>query len=147
MFFKVDAHNIVPAWVASDKQENMAKFIRPKIVKKLPEYLTGFPHINAHEYSGNLKIDREIKNLDDAIKNFTPQWDVPEVKWGEGPGEASALSMTLDFMTKKLKFYGVSSNDPSKDHTSKLSPWLRFGKYSYNYFSVNKTRYAIFHHN
>lgn len=126
----MDAHNIVPAWVASDKQENMARLIRPKIVKKLPEFLTGFPNICEHKYTGKLKLKNEIKNLNDAVNYYTPQWDVPEVKWGDGPGEAAALSMVLNFIIKKLKFYGVSSNDPSKDHTSKLSPWLRFGKYN-----------------
>lgn len=110
----------------------MAKFIRPKINKKLPEYLTGFPNICKHKYTGKIKLQHEIKNLDETFKHYVPQWDVPIVTWGEGPGEAAALSMVLSFITKKLKFYGVSSNDPSKDHTSKLSPWLRFGKFKTN---------------
>lgn len=124
----MDAHNIVPVWIASDKQEIMAKFLRPKINKRLPEYLSGFPNISAHKYTGQLKLKNEIKNLDDAVKHYTPLWNVAEVQWGAGPGEVAGLSMVLDFIIKKLQYYGVSSNDPSKDHTSKLSPWLRFGK-------------------
>lgn len=40
---EVDAHNIVPVWVASHKLEYSAKTIRGKINKLLPEYLTDFP--------------------------------------------------------------------------------------------------------
>lgn len=40
---EVDAHNIVPLWVASDKLEYGARTIRGKINKLLPEYLIDFP--------------------------------------------------------------------------------------------------------
>ena len=40
---EVDAHNIVPIWVASDKLEYSASTIRGKINKLLPEYLIDFP--------------------------------------------------------------------------------------------------------
>lgn len=36
---EVDAHNIVPCWVASDKREYGARTIRRKITDKLPEFL------------------------------------------------------------------------------------------------------------
>lgn len=42
-FAEVDAHNIVPVWVASDKREYGARTIRRKIQDKLPEFLTEFP--------------------------------------------------------------------------------------------------------
>jgi deoxyribodipyrimidine photo-lyase len=56
-FFEVDAHNIVPCWNASPKQEFGAYTIRPKIHKLLPEFLTEFP-----------KIKKQ-----DAIKSFTSE--------------------------------------------------------------------------
>lgn len=40
---EVDAHNIVPLWVASDKLEYGARTIRGKITKLLPQYLIDFP--------------------------------------------------------------------------------------------------------
>lgn len=42
---EVDAHNVVPVWVASDKLEYAARTIRGKIHKKLPEYLLEFPEL------------------------------------------------------------------------------------------------------
>ncbi|KAJ8978730.1 hypothetical protein NQ317_003262 [Molorchus minor] len=128
---QVDAHNIVPVWEASDKQEGMAKFIRPKITKKLPEYLTGFPEVCKHPYSDKFEVgDEEFENIDDAYGIYEPKWEVPPVKWGEGPGEKGGLEALRLFMVKNLSFYGVNSNDPSKDTTSQISPWLHFGHIS-----------------
>jgi deoxyribodipyrimidine photo-lyase len=42
-FEYVDAHNVVPVWVASDKIESAAATIRKKIQNRLPEFLTNFP--------------------------------------------------------------------------------------------------------
>jgi deoxyribodipyrimidine photo-lyase len=44
---EVDAHNVVPVWEASDKQEYAARTIRPKINKRLAEFLTEFPSLAA----------------------------------------------------------------------------------------------------
>lgn len=43
---EVDAHNIVPVWLASDKLEYSARTIRGKINKQLPEYLIDFPKLD-----------------------------------------------------------------------------------------------------
>uniref|UniRef100_A0A6P7F8D4 Deoxyribodipyrimidine photo-lyase isoform X2 n=1 Tax=Diabrotica virgifera virgifera TaxID=50390 RepID=A0A6P7F8D4_DIAVI len=126
---QVDAHNIVPVWIASDKQEGMAKFLRPKISKNLDEYLTGFPNISKHKYSGKLNLQNEIE-LDQAVNYYTPKYDVPEIKWGDGPGPEAGLTMLRKFIVENLREYGNTSNDPSKDNTSKLSPWINFGQIS-----------------
>lgn len=44
---EVDAHNVVPVWVASNKLEYGARTIRGKINKKLPEYLIDFPELSS----------------------------------------------------------------------------------------------------
>ncbi|KAE8732236.1 Deoxyribodipyrimidine photo-lyase [Hibiscus syriacus] len=57
---EVDAHNIVPIWVASVKLEYSAKTIRGKINKLLPEYLIDFPTLlppNKKWDAMNLLID------------------------------------------------------------------------------------------
>lgn len=51
LFFKVDAHNIVPCWVTSPKLEYAARTIRGKITKLLPEFLTDFPPVEKHPYT------------------------------------------------------------------------------------------------
>ena len=44
----VDAHNVVPVWRASDKQEYAARTIRPKLQRLLPEFLTDLPAMERH---------------------------------------------------------------------------------------------------
>ena len=50
-FYEVDAHNIVPCWTASTKQEFGAYTIRPKINRLLPEFLEEFPSLKKHPFN------------------------------------------------------------------------------------------------
>lgn len=47
---QVDAHNIVPVWTTSDKQEYAARTIRTKVNSKLTEFLQPFPPVIRHPY-------------------------------------------------------------------------------------------------
>jgi deoxyribodipyrimidine photo-lyase len=47
--YEVDAHNIVPSWLTSPKQEHAAYTIRPKIHKLLTSFLVKFPQLNEQE--------------------------------------------------------------------------------------------------
>lgn len=49
--FQVDAHNIVPCWVASPKLEYAARTIRGKINKQLPEFLIEFSLVKKHPHA------------------------------------------------------------------------------------------------
>ena len=51
---QVDAHNIVPVWEASDKQEYAARTIRSKLHKKLSEYLEEFPLVEEHPHKQDM---------------------------------------------------------------------------------------------
>ena len=50
---QVDAHNIVPCWKASDKQEYSARTIRGKINSKLSTYLVEFPPVVEHLHTNS----------------------------------------------------------------------------------------------
>ncbi|MED6167865.1 DNA photolyase phr1 [Stylosanthes scabra] len=63
---EVDAHNIVPLWVASDKLEYSAKTIRAKINKKLSEYLIDFPTIEPQTTKWTITETQSI-DWDDLI--------------------------------------------------------------------------------
>uniref|UniRef100_A0A2P2KTJ4 Photolyase/cryptochrome alpha/beta domain-containing protein n=1 Tax=Rhizophora mucronata TaxID=61149 RepID=A0A2P2KTJ4_RHIMU len=68
---EVDAHNVVPIWVASDKLEYSAKTIRGKINKSLPEYLIDFfklqPPIRKWVAATNQSIDWD-RLIDDVLR-------------------------------------------------------------------------------
>ncbi|HRZ39777.1 MAG TPA: deoxyribodipyrimidine photo-lyase [Candidatus Omnitrophota bacterium] len=121
----VDAHNIVPCWEASEKLEFGAYTIRPKIHRKLDQFLEKFPRIKKHPFGkagkpvdwkkaeNSLTIDRSVT----PIKNFPP-------------GESSALKILNAFLSKRLPAYHDSRNDPCLDGQSGLSPYLHFGQIS-----------------
>eukprot|EP00434_Breviolum_minutum_P013119 symbB.v1.2.011563.t1/scaffold715.1/size233058/9 len=52
---QVDAHNVVPVWEASDKQETGARTLRPKINKLLKEFLVEFPVLKRHPKGAAVK--------------------------------------------------------------------------------------------
>lgn len=125
-FYEVDAHNIVPCWLASQKQEFGAYTFRPKIKKLIHEYLTVIPEITAFP-SNNLRdetIDwNEIFNSLNIDKNVAPvDWIIP----GEN---AAKLALQL-FISNKLPKYQEKRNDPNGNSVSGLSPYLHFGQIS-----------------
>lgn len=50
-YIQVDAHNIVPVWVASNREETAARTMRPKLQKLLPQYLVEFPALETRNVS------------------------------------------------------------------------------------------------
>ncbi len=60
--YLVDAHNIVPAWVASPKLEYAARTIRPKINGVLDSFLKEFPPVVKHPYPNKARpVDARLK--------------------------------------------------------------------------------------
>ena len=73
--YQVDAHNVVPVWEASPKQETAARTIRPKITKLLGRYLTAFPELPANA-EGNCKLP-PATDWDDVIAGCAKSERVP----------------------------------------------------------------------
>lgn len=125
-FEEVDARNIVPVWEASPKKEFGAYTLRPKIHKKLDEYLEDFPYIMAQdEMLGKV----EPIDIDEVQKFLEVDKNIPPVDWIE-PGEKAAHKMLDDFLEERLEGYDEKRNDPLEDAQSELSPYLHFGMIS-----------------
>lgn len=120
--YEVDAHNVVPWWVASDKAEFGAYTIRPKLMKLLPTYLTELPEIPEVKSTLLPKVDWQ-----DVRQNVTADTEVAPV--AHVPGEAAGLQALQAFF-KRLDSYDVDRNNPSVDGQSGLSPWLHMGHLS-----------------
>jgi deoxyribodipyrimidine photo-lyase len=123
-FAEVDAHNIVPCFVASPKQEFGAYTLRPKIHKQLLKYLDEFPLLPAHPYPYKglaQKIDwkklLKSSNVDESVKPVT---------WAE-PGERAAHSRLRKLAEGGLDGYNEKRNDPNENGQSNLSPYLHYG--------------------
>lgn len=126
-FHLVDAHNIVPCWVASPKQEYGAYTLRPKIRKLLPAFLTEFPALERHPFP----CGREVNWVDWDRMDAHLRMDrsVGEVTWLE-PGESAARRSLISFLENGLASYGALRNDPIRRAQSNLSPYLHFGQLS-----------------
>lgn len=119
---QVDAHNVVPAWRVSDKQEYAARTIRPKIHRLLPEFLEEFPKLTPQQASPPPLPDPDWPAARAALRcDFTV---APVVT---PPGEDAARRRLDSFLGHQLPRYAAQRNDPNADAVSGLSPYLHFG--------------------
>eukprot|EP00040_Diaphanoeca_grandis_P033632 m.206304 g.206304 ORF g.206304 m.206304 type:complete len:550 (-) comp32948_c0_seq3:86-1735(-) len=124
--YQVDAHNVVPVWVASDKQEYAARTIRRKIESKLPQYLTSFPTLpsNAATTCLPIKIDWESE-----LANIEVDRSVGKVQWAK-PGYTAGMKVLAEFVNHRLKIFCEKRNDPNQEAISNTSPYTHFGQIS-----------------
>lgn len=123
----MDAHNIVPCWEASSKQEFAAKTIRNKINTKLEEFLTEFPPAVKHPYVTKEKF--ENNNWDAALRSIRADTSVSEITWAQ-PGYKNGIKELESFLENRIKKYGEERNNPLLNAISDLSPWFHFGMIS-----------------
>lgn len=127
--YSVDAHNVVPIWEVSQKQEYAARTIRTKVQKLLPNYLEEPEKMSEHPYVWPGVI-KSIKELEPMIS------DVLKVQPSNGQklhfvsGESAAQRKLKEFIKTKLRGYASDRNDPSLNGQSDLSPYLHFGQIS-----------------
>lgn len=127
-FVEVDAHNVVPVWTASQKQEFGAYTLRPKLHRLVPQFLaTGLPQLRAfapHNLQSHppvqwkhVRTAVEVEEAVPALLNVVP-----------GP---HAARRALDrFIADRLSGYDADRNDPTREGQSGLSPYLHFGQLS-----------------
>lgn len=127
----VDAHNVVPVWVASPKLEYAARTIRPKIHGKLRDFFKPFPETpsNPVAWKGPAPPETHWEQIIEEVLRVGAE--VPEVKWCK-PGEKAGMEALQAFLTKdRLGMFDTKRNDPNVPQAlSNLSPWIRFGQIS-----------------
>ncbi len=126
-FYEVDAHNIVPCWTASPKQEYAAYTLRPKIKKLLPDFLTEFPQAIPHPH--RTRTFPGPTDWDNAWQSLHIDQGVAEIT-RFSPGETAAREQMQRFIRDKLPSYDQQRNNPTLDGQSNLSPYLHFGHLS-----------------
>ncbi len=119
-FEEVDAHNIVPCWVASPKQEYAASTFRPKLKRLLPDFLDHLPPSPSRftAWPGDVP--------EPTIE--TGNRHVHDDGWKGGVSEASKAMQ--GFISSRLDGYADKRNDPNMEWQSDLSPFLHFGMIS-----------------
>lgn len=125
-FWEVDAHNIVPCWVASQKQEYAAYTLRPKINRLLPEFLKSVPRLKSMDQS--LSQGENI-DWDKVVALFKIDRSVGPIDW-LCPGGKAGRKVLREFLNHGLARYAKDRNDPTKKGQSNLSPYFHFGQIS-----------------
>jgi deoxyribodipyrimidine photo-lyase len=133
-FYVVDDNAVVPL-ALFPKEEFAARTIRPKMHKVLADWLKPVIDTKAKK-SPPTKIDLPFDPIDfekadlaKLISKCEIDHDVSPVS--EFPGGWKSAEKRLDFfLKKKLKAYDVDRNEPARDGTSHLSPYLHFGMVS-----------------
>jgi deoxyribodipyrimidine photo-lyase len=139
LFEEVDAHNIVPAWMVSPKQEYGAYTLRPKLHKLLPDFLTDFPALVRHPFPWHKTV--EAVDWDDVLDRLKPDISVGPVKWMD-PGESAGARTLGLFIKNRLSSYADGRNDPMEEGQSDLSPYLHFGQVSAQKVAVGVRAHA-----
>lgn len=136
-FYEVDAHNIIPCWSASPKQEFGARTFRPKAYRALDEFLEEYPPLRKHPVVWEGEIGRPFIHARNFFSQNSVEHMVKTLKvatLGEAdwikPGEKAASQSLSGFIKKKLPDYGQARNNPAVDGQSDLSPYLHFGHIS-----------------
>ncbi|CAM9838089.1 unnamed protein product, partial [Ectocarpus fasciculatus] len=131
---EVDAHNIAPCQVVSNKCEFSARTIRTKIHKAMDAYLTEFPPlvVRPHPFAA-ATADEEARRSSmwrGVAEAVLPQLDdsVEEIDW-LASGEAAAWAHMRAFLPR-LRSFADQRNDPCAHAVSDLSPYFHFGHLS-----------------
>lgn len=138
--YQVDAHNVVPVTVTSDKQEYAARTIRNKINSKLPEFLKDFPPITSHphgdagatkrHFAADVGVAGELKeDWDGVLASMELDTTVQPVEKFKG-GTKAGYAALESFITQRIKHYNDKRNDPNTEALSDLSPWFHIGAIS-----------------
>jgi deoxyribodipyrimidine photo-lyase len=124
-FQEVDAHNIIPVWEASPKAEYGAYTIRPKISRKLADYLIEYPAMEKHPYPADQRAveNGKLKECTSVILKSHAR------ESAQSSGSKAAWSQLRSFIQERLVNYDLR-NDPNIYVTSRLSPYLHFGQIS-----------------
>lgn len=124
--YEVDGHNIVPCWIASEKQEFAARTFRPKINRHLYEFLYPMPENETlrQEYS----FIPETTDWKEILSSLKIDRSVEPVK--KSSGETAARKTLQTFIHERIGRYATERNHIETDGCSGLSPYLHFGQIS-----------------
>ena len=128
---QVESDVVVPVEVASDKAEFGARTIRPKIERRLDDYLVALDEPKPAESALELELksDFDPADVDGTLKKLKLDDRVGRVERFKG-GASQARRRLERFIDEKLEGYADGRNEPVARQCSELSPYLHFGQIS-----------------
>lgn len=130
--YQIETDVVVPVDIVSKKQEYAARTIRPKIHRRLEDFLDE-PAISTLKHSSlNIEIKNELKldNPSEIVKLLKLDHTIAPVSQFFKGGPDEAILRFSNFIDKHLKRYTDNRNQPQTDDISHMSPYLHFGQVS-----------------
>ncbi len=125
---EVEGEVVVPVDAVSSKEEHAAWTLRRKVQPLLDEYLVPLRETDPGRESLGLDVGpRFPEDLDALLADLEIDRTVGRVRAFRG-GTSEAEALLRDFVEPGLADYPEARNDPARDHTSHLSPYLHFGQ-------------------
>jgi deoxyribodipyrimidine photo-lyase len=125
--FVVDTHNVIPAWVASNKCEFAAHTMRRKVHLALEKYVIEPDEIIKHPFD----TPGTVKGITfEQAEQFITQIPMRNISIDSIPGEKAASQHLDNFIAHGLASYAMNRNDIANDQQSGLSPYLHYGHIS-----------------
>jgi deoxyribodipyrimidine photo-lyase len=133
---QVESDVVVPVEEASPKEEYSAATIRPKIHRKLDQYLHPLEETDPSVGSVGLEFDSlDIVDVDGVLARLDIDQSVQAVERYKG-GTGQARRRLQEFLVGKLDHYDELRNDPTQEYLSEMSPYLHFGQISPLYIAL-----------
>lgn len=142
---EIDGESVIPEVVASPKQEWSARTLRLKIEGAVASYASRplLPVPSPRHSAARIKVagdgtpgrEKSEESILFSAYDATPKPAYPGDRSPEqvflcAPGEAAGQARLESFVQDRLDRYDGDRNDPLKDGSSGLSPYLHFGQVS-----------------
>ncbi len=129
-FIQVESDVVVPVEVVSDKEEYAARTIRPKIGRRLDDFLRPLEESDPRRDSLGMRVSGLDASRPDAImRRLRVGRRARRVsRYRGGPDEAQ--ERLASFLKNGLPVYARDHSDPGLDAQSELGPYLHFGQIS-----------------
>jgi deoxyribodipyrimidine photo-lyase len=130
LVIQVESDVVVPVREASGKEEYSAATLRPKIKRRLTEYLVPLEQSPPRKSSLDMEFDSfDINDIGKVVSGLDIDHSVPKVDGFRG-GTSEARRRLHGFIENRLSGYPEHRNDPNADYLSGMSPYLHFGQIS-----------------
>ncbi len=133
---EVCTNTVVPLESASDKEEYAARTIRPRINKRLDEFLIPIKENVPKKNSMDIKTPGiDLSDPNGLIRKMKIDLSV-SILCDFRAGTAEAEKTLAEFIKHRLDNYDSDRNDPSLEGQSCMSPYLHFGQISPVYIAL-----------
>lgn len=143
---QVETDVVVPVEAVSNKREYAARTLRPKLHKRLPEFLVALRQTPVRQPTSLPSGDGvDLRDLGAVLRALRIDHSVAPVSHLYPGGTSHAKARFRTFLRTKLPQYTNRRNQPQTEYVSHLSMYLHFGQISPVYLTLQAQRVAARH--